>query len=56
MINLFELDQLSTAEREALLLRTEADLSAFMQPVARIVDRVRDGGDAAIALAVRPCS
>jgi histidinol dehydrogenase len=49
MINLFELDQLSTAEREALLLRTEADLSAFMQPVARIVDRVRDGGDAAIA-------
>ncbi|MEZ5863319.1 MAG: histidinol dehydrogenase [Geminicoccaceae bacterium] len=49
MINLFELGKLDPAAREALLLRTEADLSAFMQPVARIIDRVRDGGDAAIA-------
>jgi len=48
MINFFELEQLSAAERAALLARTEADLSAFTAPVARIVERVRDGGDRAI--------
>jgi histidinol dehydrogenase len=49
MINLFELAKLTTAERAALLERTEADLSSFMGPVAGIVDRVRQGGDEAIA-------
>ncbi len=49
MINLFELDKLTAAERAALLERTEADLSSFMTPVAGIVDRVRQGGDDAIA-------
>ncbi len=48
MINLFELDKLTAAERAALLDRTEADLSSFMAPVAGIVDRVRQGGDNAI--------
>jgi histidinol dehydrogenase len=48
MINLFELEKLTLAEREALLERTEADLSAFMEPVARIVEQVRDGGDRAV--------
>jgi histidinol dehydrogenase len=48
MINLFELEKLTPAEREALLERTEADLSAFMEPVARIVGQVRDGGDRAV--------
>lgn len=49
MINLFELARLSADQRAALLARTESDLSAFMAPVARIVERVREGGDAAIA-------
>src|SRR6056297_3435292 len=49
MINFFELEKLTTTERAALLRRTEADLSAFMAPVAQIVDQVRQGGDRAIA-------
>lgn len=48
MINLFELDKLSPAERAALLQRTEADLAAFAGPVAGIVQRVKEGGDRAI--------
>ena len=42
MINLFELDKLSATERDALLQRTEADLSAFIAPVAGLVERVRE--------------
>jgi len=48
MINFFELAQLTEAERAALLDRTEADLSSFTAPVARIVTLVREGGDRAI--------
>ncbi len=48
MINLFELAKLNPAERAALLERTEADLSSFMEPVARIVAQVREGGDRAV--------
>jgi histidinol dehydrogenase len=48
-INLFELDRLSAAEREALMTRTEADLSAYLGPVQAIIEAVRTEGDAAVA-------
>ena len=48
MINFFELAKLTETERAALLERTEADLSSFVAPVARIVEQVRHGGDQAI--------
>jgi len=48
MINLFELEKLSKTQRAALLERTEADLSTFLEPVARIVSQVREGGNQAI--------
>jgi histidinol dehydrogenase len=47
-INLFELDRLSADERGALLVRAEADLSAFLEPARRIVEAVRAEGDAAV--------
>lgn len=52
-INLFRLTELSAAERAALLVRAEADLSRFMEPARRIVAAVRDGGDAAIVRLAR---
>jgi histidinol dehydrogenase len=52
-INLFELATLSAEERAALLARTEADLSAFLEPARRIVGAVRDEGDAAIVRLAR---
>lgn len=52
-INLFQLDALPADRYEALLARTEADLSAFLEPARRIVEAVRDGGDAAIARLAR---
>ncbi len=48
-INLFELAKLSSEERQALMTRTEADLSAFIQPSQAIIDAVRDDGDQALA-------
>lgn len=48
-INLFELDRLSGAERDALMTRTEADLSAFLGPVQEIIEAVRTEGDEAVA-------
>jgi histidinol dehydrogenase len=48
-INLFELDRLSAAEREALMTRTEADLSGYLGPVQEIIDAVRAEGDTAVA-------
>ena len=47
--NLFELDKLSGAERETLMTRTEADLSAYTEPVQAVIDAVRSEGDAAVA-------
>jgi histidinol dehydrogenase len=46
---LHDLSLLSPEARAALMRRTEADLSAFMEPVARIVEAVRTEGDAALA-------
>ncbi len=48
-INLFELANLDATERENLMRRTEADLSGYAEPVARIVEAVRTGGDDAVA-------
>jgi histidinol dehydrogenase len=52
-INLFELDRLSAQERGALLVRAEADLSAFLEPARRIVEAVRAEGDAAVVRLAR---
>ena len=52
-INLFELASFSPEARAALLLRSESDLSGFMEPVQRIVDAVREEGDAAIVRLAR---
>ncbi len=48
-INLILLDQLSAAERDRLMTRTEADLSAYLEPVQAIIEAVRQDGDAALA-------
>jgi len=48
-INLFELTKLSAEERQALMTRTEADLSTFIEPSQAIIDAVRDEGDEAVA-------
>jgi histidinol dehydrogenase len=48
-INLFHLDRLTPDGRARLLTRAEADLSAFLEPVRGIIDRVREGGDEAVA-------
>ncbi|MGH1480928.1 MAG: histidinol dehydrogenase [Geminicoccales bacterium] len=48
-INLFELIKLSAEERQALMTRTEADLSTFIEPSQAIIDAVRDEGDEAVA-------
>lgn len=52
-INLFELASLDSAARAALLVRAEADLSAFLEPVRRIVEAVRGEGDAAVVRLAR---
>jgi histidinol dehydrogenase len=52
-INLFRLAELSPAQRDALLVRAEADLSSFLEPARRIVEAVRAGGDAAIVRLAR---
>lgn len=52
-INLHELATLSPEGRTALLTRAEADLSAFLEPARRIVEAVRDEGDAAIVRLAR---
>lgn len=48
-INLFELATLSEDKRQALMMRTEADLSAFIEPCQAIIDAVRNEGDEALA-------
>ena len=52
-INLFQLADLTPEARAALLVRTEADLAAFMEPVQRIVEAVRAEGDAAVVRLAR---
>lgn len=48
-INFFELSKLSAAERDTLMTRTEADLSAFFEPTEAIIEAVRVEGDEAVA-------
>ena len=45
----YEYASLSSAEREALLKRSEADLSGFIEKVKPILEAVRTEGDAAVA-------
>lgn len=47
-IALFELAALSPAERDRLLVRSEADLAVFEERVAPIIEEVRRDGDAAL--------
>jgi histidinol dehydrogenase len=48
-VNFHELSQLSRAERQKLLQRTEADLSPYENKVRGIIDAVRQEGDEALA-------
>jgi histidinol dehydrogenase len=48
-VNFHELSRLSSDERQRLLTRTEADLSAFETKVRPIIDTVRIEGDEALA-------
>lgn len=48
-INFFELSKLTSSQRQKLLLRAEADLSAFEAKVKPIMQAVRDEGDEALA-------
>ena len=45
----YEYASLSSAEREALLKRSEADLSGFIEKVKPLLEAVRTEGDAAVA-------
>ena len=48
-VNLFELTELSPAERARLLSRTETDLTPYENKVRAIIDAVRKDGDEALA-------
>jgi histidinol dehydrogenase len=48
-VNLFVLERMTAEERARLMLRTESDLSGFLEPVRGIIEQVRDEGDAALA-------
>ncbi|MDH3664702.1 MAG: histidinol dehydrogenase [Alphaproteobacteria bacterium] len=52
-INLFNLAELTPDARAKLMTRTEADLSGFMDPAAKIIEAVRTEGDEAVARAGR---
>lgn len=52
-VALHELNRLDPAARAALLRRTEADLTPFLDRVRPIVEAVRTGGDAAIVRLAR---
>jgi histidinol dehydrogenase len=47
-INFIELGRLSSAERQRLLIRTEADLSQILPRVQQIIDEVKQNGDRAL--------
>ena len=47
-IALHDLSRLSAAERAALLIRAEEDLSVYIERVKPIIDAVRQEGDAAL--------
>ncbi len=47
--NVHDLTALSEAERAALLIRAEADLSPYLEKVRPIIEAVRTEGDAALA-------
>src|SRR5690606_4233955 len=48
-VNLHDLARLAPDARARLLERTEADLSAFLDPARAIIEAVRAEGDAALA-------
>ena len=48
-ISFHVLAEMTADQRAALLVRTEADLSGFLAPAQRIIERVRADGDAALA-------
>jgi histidinol dehydrogenase len=48
-LNLFVLERMTAEERARLMLRTESDLSGFLEPVRAIIEQVRGEGDAALA-------
>jgi len=47
-IRFYQLDQLDTVARAALLQRTESDLSAYLDAVQPVIGAVREQGDAAL--------
>jgi len=47
-INLWQLDELDSAKRQSLLMRTEADLSLYIDQVRPIIERVKKEGDLAL--------
>jgi len=47
-INLWQLDGLDSAKRQSLLMRTEADLSLYIDQVRPIIERVKKEGDLAL--------
>jgi histidinol dehydrogenase len=47
--NLYDLATLTSAQRDALMLRAEADLSLFLDKVRPIIEAVRTEGDQALA-------
>src|SRR5690606_36973893 len=48
-VNLHLFAEMSAEARAALMRRTEADLSAYTEPVMAIIEAVRREGDAALA-------
>lgn len=47
-ISFYELAQLNTSERAALMQRTESDLTHYLEAVAPIIEAVKNEGDAAL--------
>jgi histidinol dehydrogenase len=52
-VSFHKLEDLDAVARAALLRRSEADLSGFMEKVARIIEAVRNEGDAALVRLAR---
>ncbi|MEM7653803.1 MAG: histidinol dehydrogenase, partial [Pseudomonadota bacterium] len=48
-ISVFDLSAMSVADRDALTVRSEADLGPFLEGAQKIIDDVRTGGDEAVA-------
>lgn len=48
-VSFYDLSTMTDADRAALMLRTEADLSQFLDPARQIIETVRTEGDDALA-------